>query len=170
MKEIHPGKLVSVSHTVGGTQVEVNPRPYVWGGLFSRQPASQQAFSSRKKSRPEGGCRLIAPPTLQKMFSQAVFLGPRFLIPNRARIPMVARISTHHGPGIGAKSAMSHRAQSGHGLVSLSLNLDSQSLSTLTTYQHVCRPCGVRTRAYATRPPFFLSPRLHTETPQQQEL
>ena len=35
----------------------------VWGGLFSRQRASSRLLSIEIKSRPEGGCRLIARPT-----------------------------------------------------------------------------------------------------------
>ena len=40
-----------------------NSLSFVWGGLFSRQPASSRLFGAENKSRPEGGCRLIARPT-----------------------------------------------------------------------------------------------------------
>jgi hypothetical protein len=43
---------------------------YVWGGLFSRQPASSRLFGLENESRPEGGCRLIARPTFLKLFSR----------------------------------------------------------------------------------------------------
>jgi hypothetical protein len=37
----------------------------LWGGLFSRQPASSRLFGIENKSRPAGGCRLIARPTFE---------------------------------------------------------------------------------------------------------
>ena len=49
----------------------------VWGGLFSRQPASSRLFGVENKSRPEGGCRLIARPTYEPgAFTQTRQLGP----------------------------------------------------------------------------------------------
>src|SRR5271163_621864 len=39
----------------------------LWGGLFSRQPASSRLIGVEDKSRPEGGCRLIARPTCLRL-------------------------------------------------------------------------------------------------------
>src|SRR6202051_2839885 len=48
----------------------------LWGGLFSRQPASSRLFRVENKSRPEGGCRLIARPTYKPgVFTQTLTSG-----------------------------------------------------------------------------------------------